>query len=224
MRDFLPGFNVSSDMIFAKSVLLLDDCLGTFNWIATGTGGDDVHEYATGSAFMTAKGMHLKTRATGAAADDNLFVSRFMGWPASGLVVWRLRFALVDSTKVSAVQLNLFLRDGFQTFQAQVLYAPNTPQIYYLDDTGAPVAMGLLPWNPLNSQWVGMELVVDASAMQYLQVMANGIGQDLEGKALYNVGASAYRACDVQIGIVAIGASPAEVNFSEIYVGEFLGA
>jgi hypothetical protein len=223
-RDFLPGFNVAANMGFAKGVLLLEDFNSSLTWIITGTGGDDVHEVAAQAAFSGAYGLRLKTRTTSAAANDVVFATRFFSWPESGLVVLRGRFALVDSTKVSKVQVDLFLRDGSRLYEAQLLYQPNTPALSYLGSAGVPVPLASAVWSPLNDQWVQVEMIVDALSFEYVSVMANGVREVLPGVAIYDVAASSLRGADVRLSVVAIGAAPAEAYFDDLYVGEFVSA
>jgi hypothetical protein len=223
-RDFLPAFNVAANLGFAKGVLLLDDCEGTFTWTVGGTGGDDVHEYAAVAAFMGLNGMRLKTRTTGAAADDNVFVSKVFGFPESGLVVARMRWASPDPTKIKSVRLNLWVDNGVRDWQAGGRLLPNTPEFDYYTPAGAWQAVASMAFGVSALEFVTMELVVDCRAMGLLEVANNGVRTQLSGVGLYDNGAYTNRRCAVAIMVYAIGANPAEMYVDHVYVGEFLGA
>lgn len=221
-RDHLGQFMMGSNLGFAKGVQLLEDCEGTCNWVVAGTGGDDVHAFATAAAFRGLNGMQIKTRTTDAAAADYVSVSRYMGWPESGLVVYRLRFALPDTTKVLAFAANLYLRNGVRVYQAGFKWLPNTPIAYYLGAAGAWVEMATVTWVALNLQWVIVEVVVDALSFEYRSVAANGVRVALDGVGLYDAAADTLRGCDCNVQVAAIGANAAEAYFDDVYVGEFL--
>jgi hypothetical protein len=224
MRDFLPGFNVGSDMGFARGVLLLEDCEGAFTWSIIGTGGDDVHTFAAAAAFMGAYGMQLKTRTTNPAENDYVEAYKFMGFPESKLVVVRLRWASPDLTKVKSFVVDLYLRDGATTWQASLRFDTVNHLVKYLNAAGGSTTIVGMGWTEYPLQFVTAELVIDANAMEYLSVMANGVRAELPDQGLYEVGAETYRACDVGLTVTAAGAAPAEVYVDSVYVGEFLSA
>ena len=100
MREFQARVPIGSNMMFARGVLLLDDCDGTLGWVASGTGGDDVHAFSTDYAFSGVNSLKLVTRTTGAAAGDTLTVARVVEYPESGLLVYRARVLFLNKARI----------------------------------------------------------------------------------------------------------------------------
>jgi hypothetical protein len=221
-RDHFPNIPVGAGMGFARGVLLLDDCEGTFTWNVTGTGGDDVHAFATAAAFQGTYGMRLKTRTTATAAADNLTVTKIMGYPESGLLVTRLRFASPDWTTHDTFGLLLNVYNGVHNFQAALMYTPATPEWGYTDSTGAYVVLATLTGTIPNLAWVQAEIVLDLRTMTWLQVAANGTRVDLAGVAMRDVGADVNRDIYLAVQLLTVGAAAAEIYADNIYVGEYL--
>jgi hypothetical protein len=223
-RDFLPGFNVASNMGFAKGVLLLEDCEGTFNWIVDGTGGDDVHAFATAAAFMGTNGMQLKTRATNPAEDDNLCVKKWVGFPESGLLVVRMRLCMVDVSAFGSVQLWGEVADGETAYAWEFWIMPGMGHCYYHSAAGPLVAIDGLDAMPVDASWFLVEAVLDLKAMEYVSLTVNGVRADLAGLAIVTGEAATERYNCVAITIATAGAAPCELYADHIYVGEFVSA
>lgn len=222
MRDHLGMFALSSDLKFAKGILLLDDCEGAFTWTPTGTGGDDVHEYAAAAAFTGDTGMRLKTRTTSAAAGDTLGVYKWLSYPESGLAVVRARLASPTIAAPQSIEMVISVCDGSNLYQAQIGYRPNTPDGYYINSAGAVVSIPQWAFGNHDLQFSTMELVIDTRALQYLTAHWNGTSISLAGLALEDMGAYASRGLQALLGVTTIAAAPAELYADNIYVGEYL--
>jgi len=221
-RDHLGQFMVSSALGFGRGILLLDDCEGTFNWTVSGTGGDDVHEFATAAAFMGLKGMRLKTRTTGAAANDYVAAARAVGHGEGGLLVIRARVASPDVSVVKNLVMQVTHCDGVNDYSANINIRMSAGTVAYLDAAAAAVAMPDLAQTFTDGAWFTIELVLDVLTHEYLECFCNGTRVDLAGAGVYDVGASTERGAIVSLSVIAVGAAPAEMYADNIYVGEYL--
>ena len=221
-RDHLGNFMVSSNLGFARGILLLDDCEGTFTWIATGTGGDDIHAFATVAAFLGLNGMHLRTRVTNPAADDVVSVAKYFGYPEGGLIVLRLRLSSPDWSKVKRIGVGLNLDDGIRVYDPYVVLHPVTHRVEYHDALGNEVQAVAFDCTLQNNGWFTLELAISALDKDYVALAFNGTRVDLSAVALHDAGASAGRCAWCWIDVLAQGANAATAYFDNIYVGEFL--
>jgi hypothetical protein len=221
-RDHFPNIPVGAGMGFSKGIMLLEDCEGTFTWAINGTGGDDVHAFATAAAFTGTYGMHLKTRTTAAAEDDYIDVTKLMSYPQSGLLVGRYRMRSADISLLKQHSLILGDDDGTAQSAGQLGISPNLTQIWYADAAGAGQVIAAAAGLPLDSQWWTIELVIDCILHQYISATLNGIRVDLAGIPLKALGASTGRAAWINLDVIAEGAAAAEVHLDNIYVGEYL--
>ena len=222
MRDHLGNFVVSGDLGFARGVLLLEDCEGTFTWVVSGTGGDDVHGFATAAAFMGLNVMQLKTRKSGAAANDYLTVSKPMGFSESGLCVLRARVAVPVLAVVGDLTVAVLARNGTRRWQGELVVDPNTPKVEYINSGGTWTAVAALAQTPVVFGFVTIELALDLTAMQYLEGAWNGVRASLAGVSMYDVAADTSRGLTVAISVRAAGAAAAEIYVDSVYVGEFM--
>jgi hypothetical protein len=221
-RDHLGQFTVGSNLGFARGVLLLEDCEGTFVWTATGTGGDDVHAWATAAAFMGINGLRLKTRTTGAAAADWLTAARTFGFPETGLLVARVRIAGVSMAAIDQMGITLVAANGTRLWQSALVVQPNVPSCSYLNAAGGLTAIPALAYRPGDLSYQTLELVIDLLANEYLEASWCGVRADLAGAGLSDSGADATRRAYLGASVVSLAAAPAEIYLDNLYVGEFL--
>lgn len=221
-RDHFPNIPIGAGMGFARGVMLLDDCEGTFSWYPYGTGGDDVHTYATAAAFTGTYGIQLKTRTTNAAADDVTAIQKFFGHPESGLLVARAKIATPSQAAIKSINFLLIHANGIRAYTAQLKFTPATPKIEYTDAAGNLVAIPTLARGQGDYQFITWELVIDCRTHQYLSAMVNGARADLTGINVWNTGAITEHYAGLALAVIAIGAAPAEIYVDNIYVGEYL--
>ncbi len=221
MRDHLGNAMVSSNLGFARGVLLLEDCEGTCNWVVSGTGGDDVHAFAAAAAFGGVNGLRIKTRTTGAAEGDGLMLSRRVSWPESGLLVVRWRYAMVNVSAFNYVYFTVMLANGGQGYEFTIQHRGGNDKVYYLAGSGFFVELADLSFVAGDGQWSTGEMVLDLQVMEWLEVMVNGVRADLAGEGSRAQGASAGRYVELEVGVVTAGAAPCDLYLDDLSVTEF---
>ncbi len=224
MRDYFGNLPIVDGMGFSRGIKVLDNCEGTMTWIVSGTGGDDVHEFATAAAWEGEKGLRLKTRVTGTAADDDTTVGKYFDYPESGLLVARLRFSplIVANTKAFYVYLNI--DDGAQQYSSAIKLLISTATVSYLNSAGTYTAIAALATTFLANQWYTVELAIDCRAKKYIHVRFNGFESDLSAQGLYNSAVSSSRGALLWLTNIASAAGASEIYADNIYVGEFVDA
>jgi len=222
MRDHLGQHLIGSDLGFARGVLLLDDCEGTFVWEFGGTGGDDVYDMHGDAAFRGSKGMRLITRATGPVVGDGISVRRSLSYPESGLMVWRLRLCMPDVSQVGNVAFNVGLANGVSRYGATFLWLVNVPLVMYFNDA---LGLSVLPGigaGAADGAWWQVEMVLDLRAMCYVRAVMNGVAVDMAGLGFGLVAVDTDRFLEVKVSYVTAVAAAVKLYLDEIYVGEFV--
>lgn len=221
-REFVPAGGLSDRAGFARGVLLLDDCEGTFVWEVAGSGGDDVHDFAGVAAFHGANGMRLISRTTAAAIGDGVIVSRMLGFPESGLLVYRLRMCLPDVSAVANVSFTVDIFDGVDNYAAVLLWLPNTPLAMYMDATGGFTPIAGLGAGAMDGAWFLFEMVLDVRAMAYERLAMNGVVIYMGGAGCAYQMPSALRGVEVRVGYLTSVAAAVPLYADNFYVGEFV--
>jgi len=221
MRDFFGNIPIVAGMGFARGVMLLDDCEGTFTYIVSGTGGDDTHEYATAAAWQGAYGLHLKTRVTGSTNNDVVILQKLFDYPATGLLVARLRLAPMVVANCGALSLSLLIDDGAQQYNGTIALLVSTAAVKYLNSAGAYAAITALATTFTAAHWYTLELAINCKAAHYQHVRFNGLEADLSALALDNTAATAGRCAQLALTAQATAAGPAEMYADNILVTEF---
>jgi len=219
-REFIAWAGLSDQAGFDPDVLLLDNCEGTFSWVATGTGGGDTHEFALQAALGGRYGLQLKTRVGGAMAGDWLVGTRVFGYPERGLLVARLRMAGYMLATVGQMGFELGAADGTRLWQASLVVQPNVPSCSYLNALGGLTAIAGLGYSPGELSWTTLELVIDLVTHRYVEAGWSGARVGLGGVALRDGGVDTSRWASLGARVETSGAAAAEVFFDNVYVGE----
>lgn len=221
MRDHLGNAQVGAKLGFARGVLLLDDCEGTFTWAKSGTGGDDVAERAAAAAFEGVYGIHIRTRTTGAAAGDGLDLSRIVGFGESGQLVYRMQLCLPDVSVVSVVRMEVYVYDGANMYLGTIRLTPNTPRFEYFSSVPAFTEIPSLALLVNDGQWFTIEMVLNVLSGEFITVTFNGVTADLAGVGMFDAGATTDRYLMVWFGLDTIGAAPAAMYVDNVSLTEF---
>lgn len=220
-RDFLPDFQLLSTSHFSKGVLLLDDMEGASVWTISGTGADYDGLFAGAADFFGSKGLRLRTRATDPAEDDYVQALRFIPFPRTELVVYRVHIGLPDVSRTKSMEILGEYVDGSNQRIFGLRYCPNEPALKYLNSGGTYTEISGYDQTASDNQWWIMELVVQFESFKYVECTFNGITTDLSAYAIQNGGASAARYHQVILRHIAAGAAQASAHVDNAYAGEY---
>jgi len=222
MPDHLSQNLIGSDLGFARGILLLDDCQGTFNWTVVATGGDDLHDYHSSAAFRGTNGMRLRTRATAPDVADFVDVRRYLGYPESGRAVLRVKTCLPDVSVVDYINWGLDVQNGADRYTCAVLLYPNTPDLVYQNFDGMPESVPELALPIQDRSWLTFEMAVDFAGLAWIEIALGGIRVDLGGAGIFRQGGDGTRTLMATIGVGTIGAATCTLYADDIYVGEIV--
>ena len=221
-RDHVGLYPVSSQMGFSRGVLLLDDCEGSFNWNATGTGSDFAASYETGAAFMGTKGISMATKTTTPAANDNCQIERNMPYPESDLMTMRMRCCLPVVSVVKYVHFNVYPYDGAFQWQAEMLWVPVDGTVWMSIPDNQSIELPGVFWEVVAGGWVTMEFTVNLKDHKWITGMFNGIRADLSAYGINDLSANTKRYMRISIKVVAIGAAVTTMYCDFVYAGEYV--
>lgn len=101
----LPGTYNPEPIIYP--IIFYDPCGQTFNWLVTADGADFVAKYEPFAAFVGNKGMHLKTRTTTPAADDEVVCQYRPGRCVETLAKLTVMFRCTEGPSPSLIDIKL---------------------------------------------------------------------------------------------------------------------
>ncbi len=220
--DHVGLYPVSSEMGFSRGVLLLDDCEGTFNWNATGTGSDFAASYETGAAFMGTKGISLATKTTTPAENDSCQIERNMPYPESDLLTMRMRCNVPDVSDVKYVHFNVYTLDGIRQYQAEMLWVPVGGTVWISIPDNQSVELPGVYWEVIDGGWVTMEFTVNLKDHVWISGMFNGIRGDLSAYGMNALSANTKRYVRISIKVVALVSAVATIYCDFVYAGEYV--
>lgn len=218
-KEFDRGASGTQIQQFSREVLWLDDCKGSFKYVATGTGGDDVHTYDGTGSFFSTNGIHLVTRTTDTADGDNLKISRKLSYPVGCDLYTRLRIGVADVSLLELFEFGINLHTGSREFQAGLQYKPNVPSMSYHNGAGTKTALATLAHQMDDWQQSIIEFSICLTDTKYLSALFLGTEVDMSAMAFQDVGASALRMCEFWINIETAGAAAAAIFGDSVYVG-----
>jgi len=221
MRDHLGVFSMGADLKFSRSVLMLDDCEGTFDWTSSGDGSDFVADHAAVKVWSGTNAIRLKTRTTGAAHLDTVRIVKVRNFPTSGLVVWRSRINLADVSLVSGVQLWMSFNDGANAYAPIVTIDSQTPSITYTNAAGGTSTLAGSGYPIEDYEWLEVEVRYDLDGLMWQSVEIAGVVYDLSSVALYATGAVTKRNIAINYRVYAEQAGIPTVYVDNIYIGAY---
>lgn len=221
-KDFTPDKLISADLMFAKGILLLDQCEHPVLWTLAGTGSDYDMTIVDEAAYFGRRGLRLRTKETTPAANDTVTATKKIAFPETNLLVYRLFLCAPDVSQTLAFWIRADFNDGSNAYAAAIKWLPNGPALQYLDSAGNYQTITGYGQTSVDGNWINLEMVLSLTTHTYISVTFNGIKTALTDIAFYDEGAAATLYHDFQIGQIAQGAARSVVYIDAIYIGEFL--
>ena len=215
-----PTLHGRGGLEFNRRILLLEDCEGYFIWVASGTGGDDLHAYASSAAYFGGKGINLATRTTSAADGDNVAITRLLTWPEGSLLVVRGMMSFVDQSDCEFAGVTITECDGASKYQYGFRGGRTGLKWEYIDAAGNYVEVSSQVFQVTDKGWIRFELQVDLTKHEYVSSRWGGRHLDMDGIGYNLVGADTERLVRITLHVEAAGAASAQIFWDAIYVGE----
>jgi hypothetical protein len=221
MRDFFRNEHVKTNMAMARGIRLLETFEGAYYWTADGTGGDVTIGQAAGAAWTGAYGISIKTRTTGAAADDVTRINRFFDRPQTNLLIARAMMTSPDWSKVKYASMALRYKSVSGDWASALRYTPATGYWAYKDSAGAYQTIALLSGLKTNGSWMCIEYAINVSLWQYLWAATKGKYFSLANIDFESEGGGTTSEMQMYFSVTAIGASPATLYVDDVLVTEY---
>lgn len=164
--------------------IFYDDGETTFRYTITGTGAGYVAEYLDLAAFIGALGLHLKTRAAGAAVDDFVTISKILYLPPSQLI----RLQLICMTTHAAAQIrviaSLHWYDGTNVHMARIRLTSSDDHVYYCNGWAPTYADTGLHWNKTGWAYNHLDFSANINKGSFHHIRVNEQHLDASGIVL----------------------------------------
>lgn len=201
-------------------VLLFDDMEGLLKWAQVGDLGDDVFEKSAAVAFNGSASLHIKTRTTNSAEDDETSGQRIL-FERPGLrysIECIYQFLVQGDTK--GVWFKVEMSDGALRHRIELKFVAISSKWQYRNSgntfTDVPGgAQGLL-----EAGWHRIRFEFDQNKKEYIKMVSDGLEVDLTGISYYTGAEVADRWLDVQVGIIAAAVGPVEGYFDDVLLLE----
>lgn len=220
MRDHLNPLVIQDTMQFSPSILLLDDCSGTFNYDVTSTPAGGSAAYDTSAACFGTNGILMQTDAGTPAEDDLIQIERNLPFPRTRFNTFFGRIAFEDASDVKDVVISLTHYDGTYKSQVSIKLDPQNGTVWYYDEDAAYQELTDLAFVYRDDSWFDVQYSFDNVAQQWISVFFNGFSADLEGIPAKVTLDTARRKTHLQIAASCNGAAQSTVYWDTLYVGD----
>ncbi len=205
----------------AGSILFHDDFESLLRFTKTGTGGDDIFELDPTISFSGAQSLHLKTRTTATAEDDEVLTYIKTHLHPSKLVSQIIRLYSPDFTKIKIIDFDIYFYDGVNLNRATVVFTPATPAWTYLDSAGDFPPITGAGFNILNAGWHTITLKASFATNKYISLTIDHHHFDLSTLDIRQTSAPTVLTHLLsQLFFTTVGASPAELYLDEYSLTE----
>lgn len=207
-------------------IMCYDDMEGLLKWQTAGTGGDTVFEIDTNRAYHKSKSLHLKTRTTGTADNDNIHAIRGVYFLPSLRINAAFLFHCPDWSKIEFAVFSFRLFDGTNFLTAALRYdAPNT-KFQIIDETAVwtdiPDAVidleDISPDGPL--AWHILSFAANLSTPKYINCFINQHAFTLSAFTPRSAASAVKPMLDTDVILNTIGAAPCELFIDSFLLNE----
>lgn len=200
-------------------LLFLDNLEGTYEWAGSGTGADYVVERSNVHAYEDDYSLRLKTRTTGAAADDVADAERYIGLVPEKKLMLCAFYRPISGTTLKHLTFEMAHYDGSSLERAAVRYVYSTKIWQYF-------RAGVLDYvnitdsdqNLSEDAWHSMALSVDFATNKYISLISDGLQLDLSAHDYVSGISSDKEHLRIYLWLMAAGATPAETYYDNISV------
>lgn len=201
-------------------VLLFDDMESLFKWTEAGTMGDSVFEKIATVAFNGSASLHMKTRTTGAAENDEISGYR-MAFMRPGK-----RYRLECLFRPDAVAQSKYVYfepkiwDGTNYHLLRVRWDEAGAKWQYTDAVPSWQDIPGGAQDLLADQFGRLLLEWDQEKKEYIRLISGGLEVDMSGLSYASSASGAAQALRLDIGMTAGATPPGEVYFDDVLVLE----
>lgn len=220
-RDHLSPFPLTSNMRFAKGVLLLEDFSGANRW-QTIAGVGDLEVTLIDTDYDTpTKCLSVKSRTTDAANFDSVTVGMDCTYPATNIITIRGKWKTATPATAALVTVDIRVYNGVTLVNPRLLWDVTNQLVKYYDAAGSYVTITEMSPGPALGVWDTWELTFNLATAEYVSALATGVRKDLSGVPIITSGVETDRKLLIYLVTFANASAPSTVLFDSIYAGEY---
>ncbi len=219
-KEYTRTLSILGLLPIAGSVIFFDDFEHNMNWTKFVGVGDYILELDPNISKQGKQSLHLKTRTTGAATNDELIITRHVHLLPSKVVSLLSNFLFPDYSKILHVMFTIEWYDGINSNISRVKFSPNTPKWEYFDSGGEYQNLPDLAIGLSNDGWHNLQLLCNFSTSKFLSLQVDHLLVDLSAHALRVVEVPADLRLHLTIDLKTIGNNPAQMRIDNIMLHE----
>lgn len=201
-------------------VLLFDDIEDLLKWVEAGTGGDSVFEKIATVAYNGSACLHMKSRTTNAAEDDEISGYRDTIMRPGKRYRMECLFRPDASAQSKLVFFRALLYDGTNSHNAQVRWDEVNTKWQYLNSVAGWTDVPGGSQDLVADQFHRFLLEWDLSSGKYIRFVCDGLEVDLSGVSFYVTADASATIMRLDVGMFAGAAPPGELYFDDVLVLE----
>lgn len=201
-------------------VILWDNFESLLKWSKVGTGADYVVALVTTKAYNGGACLHVKTRTTGAAADDVVNAYRYT-FRRPGLR-YRVEcvYEFLAEAALKFLDFEFLSEDGAYLHHLQVAYDPQNHKWQYRSGVATWTDIPGSSQNLAEGAWHRVMFEVDESSGYITKLVSDGLEVSRLELAYYKVANVAPVYAQVLLGLTSVAATPPEAWFDDVLVME----
>lgn len=219
-EEYVRRIMVLGEVAPLGPVVLSDDIEGVLKWTKDDGTGDSVFEKCATVAYNGSASLHMKTKTTGAAADDIIGARRYSFQRPGKRYRLEVIFRIEDRSDMKSCGFVVWLYDGTYQHTVALNYdSQNGKWQYwgsddsYHDVTGGSQSLFQVAWHRLLMEY-------DEAKGEYVRMQCDGLGVDLSGVAYAKSSNTTGLRQTVKFQIITQGAAPAEAYFDDVLLME----
>lgn len=219
-KEYVREMAVVGSVPSLGPVIVFDDMEDLLKWAQVGDLGDDVFEKSAAVAFNGSASLHMKTRTTASAEDDETSGQRILFERPGKRYRLECIFQSVNNPNTKSIWFKVELCDGALRHRIQLLWTVVGNE-WKLRNTGNTFTT-IVSANQLllDTGWHRVVLEFDQAKKEYLRMICDDMEKDLSGTGYYTGAEVAEKWLDVQVGVIAGALGPAEGYFDDVLLLE----
>jgi len=201
-------------------VVLFDDIEDLFKWVEGGTGGDTVFEKIATVAYNGSACLHVKTRTTNAAANDNILATRSTFQRPGRRYRLDVLFRLEVLANCKMLTFRCRTYDGSNLHTVAIRYDPQNTKWQYMNLAGAETDIVGGSQNLVAAGFHRLLVEWDESKGEYTKFICDGLEIDMSGLAYSKSASAGAVRILLDLEIKAQSTTPPEAYFDDVLVME----
>lgn len=219
-KEYEREITVLGSVPYLGRVMLYDDMEDLLKFVKGGTGGDDVFEKDQTQVYNGDYSLHMKTRTTGAAEDDDIWGERYLFQRPGERYRLECLFHHKNAVAGKYVNFEIFIQDATTYHQVRIRYNVATEYWMMFRETEYWGNIQGGSQNLNQGQYHRFLMEWDQYKKEFRRFVCDGLEIDMKGMAYASAGNVQFQYMKLVLGCEAGAGPPAEVFFDDVLVLE----